>query len=261
MEPDQPANRSAGTGSGVDGDSFVPASPDDLAPSGTQARFQANIAAIQTLRRIEAEDRAATTEERQELARWGSWGATGLSEVFNPARSEFEAEREELRQELSEDEYRAAERTVLNAHYTDPRVAQVMWQAMTDLGFESGRVLEPGSGSGTFIGTAPEGAEMIGVELDPVTAAISQAVYPDANIRTESFADTAVPNDYFDVVIGNVPFGQNVLHDPRHNADRHSMHNHFILKSLDLVKPGGIVGVISSTYTLDSQNTDRKSVV
>ncbi|RUQ19842.1 hypothetical protein [Kocuria sp. HSID16901] len=179
MDRDQPADRPAGPGSdrgtGVDEDAFIPASPDDLAPSGTQARFQANLAAIQTLRRIEAEDRAATTEERQELARWGSWGATGLSEVFNPARSEFEAEREELRQELSEDEYRAAERTVLNAHYTDPRVAQAMWQAVQHLGFESGRVLEPGSGSGTFIGTAPEGAEMTGVELDPVTAAISQA--------------------------------------------------------------------------------------
>jgi N12 class adenine-specific DNA methylase len=261
VESDQPADRAAGPGSGVDESAFIPASPDDLAPSGTQARFQANIAAIQTLRRIEAENREATAEERQELARWGSWGATGLSEVFNPARAEFEAEREELRQELSEDEYRAAERTVLNAHYTDPRIARTMWQAVQDLGFESGRVLEPGSGSGTFIGTAPEGAEMTGVELDPITAAISQAVYPNANIRTESFADTAVPDDYFDVVIGNVPFGQNVLHDPRHNADRHSMHNHFILKSLDLVKPGGIVGVISSTYTLDAQNTSARQAM
>jgi N12 class adenine-specific DNA methylase len=265
VDRDQPADRPAGTGSGpetgVDEDSFIPASPDDLAPSGTQARFQANLTAIQTLRRIEAEDREATTAERQELARWGSWGATGLSEVFNPARPEFEAEREELRQELSEDEYRAAERTVLNAHYTDPRVAQAMWQAMNDFGFESGRVLEPGSGSGTFIGTAPEGAEMTGVELDPVTAAISQAVYPNATIRTESFADTAVPDGYFDVVIGNVPFGQNVLHDPRHNPDRHSMHNHFILKSLDLVKPGGIVGVISSTYTLDAQNSAARQAM
>lgn len=265
VDRDQPADRPAGEGSdrgtGVDEDAFIPASPDDLAPSGTQARFQANLAAIQTLRRIQAEETQATTEERQQLARWGSWGATGLSEVFNPARTEFEAEREELRQELSEAEYRAAERTVLNAHFTDPRVAQAMWQAMTDLGFESGRVLEPGSGSGTFIGTAPDGAEMTGVELDPVTAAISRAVYPNATIRTESFADTAVPDDYFDVVIGNVPFGQNVLHDPRHNPDRHSMHNHFILKSLDLVKPGGIVGVISSTYTLDAQNSAAREAM
>lgn len=143
---------------------------------------------------------------------------------------------------------------MINAHYTDPAIATEVWGALTRLGFAGGRVLEPGSGAGTFIGLAPDGAQTTGVELDLVTAAISQAVYPDATIRTESFADTRMPAGTFDAAVGNVPFSKNVLHDPRHNAAGHSMHNHFILKSLALTRPGGVVGVISSAFTLDAQN-------
>ncbi|MHA7146436.1 helicase-related protein [Arthrobacter sp. TmT3-37] len=188
------------------------------------------------------------------LARWGSWGATGVAEVFDETRSEYEADRAELRELLSESEYRAANRTVINAHYTDPALATELWQTLTTLGFDGGRVLEPGSGAGTFIGLAPETATMTGVELDPITAGISQALYPDADIRAESFADTRLPAGYFDAAVGNVPFAKTKLHDPRHNAGNHSMHNHFIIKSLDLTRPGGVVGVISSAFTLDAQN-------
>lgn len=233
---------------------FVPRAQDDLAPSGAQARFRANLAALRVLRTLQAEERAATEAERTTLARWGSWGASGVAEVFDESRTEYEAERAELHELLKEAEYAAARRTVINAHYTDPAIATEVWGALTGLGFAGGRVLEPGSGAGTFIGLAPEGAQMTGVELDPVTAAISQAIYPDATIRTESFADTRMPGGTFDAAVGNVPFSKNSLHDPRHNAAGHSMHNHFILKSLALTRPGGVVGVISSAFTLDAQN-------
>ncbi|MEG9250171.1 helicase-related protein [Arthrobacter sp. Soc17.1.1.1] len=174
--------------------------------------------------------------------------------MFDETRIEYEADRAQLRELLSEDEYRAANRTVINAHYTDPALAAELWQTLNTLGFTGGRVLEPGSGAGTFIGLAPETATMTGVELDPITAGISQALYPDADIRAESFADTRLPTGYFDAAVGNVPFAKTRLHDPRHNAGNHSMHNHFIIKSLDLTRPGGVVGVISSAFTLDAQN-------
>ncbi len=206
------------------------------------------------LRTLQAEERTATDAERTTLARWGSWGASGVAEVFDESRTEYEADRAELRELLDETEYAAARRTVINAHYTDPAIATEVWGALTALGFQGGRVLEPGSGAGTFIGLAPEGAQMTGVELDPVTAAISQALYPEATIRTESFADTRMPGGVFDAAVGNVPFSRNTLHDPRHNAAGHSMHNHFILKSLALTRPGGVVGVLSSAFTLDAQN-------
>ncbi|MEG9250329.1 helicase-related protein [Arthrobacter sp. Soc17.1.1.1] len=177
-----------------------------------------------------------------------------MAEVFDESRPEYEADRVELRELLSDDEYRAANRTVINAHYTDPALATEIWQTLNTLGFDGGRVLEPGSGAGTFIGLAPESATMTGVELDPITAGISQALYPDADIRAESFADTRLPAGYFDAAVGNVPFAKTRLHDPRHNTGNHSMHNHFIIKSLALTRPGGVVGVISSAFTMDAQN-------
>lgn len=232
----------------------MPRAQDELAPSGAQARFRANLAALRVLRTLQTEERAATVAERATLARWGSWGASGVAEIFDESRLEYEAERAELRELLDEAEYAAARRTVINAHYTDPAIAAEVWGALQGLGFEGGRVLEPGSGAGTFIGLAPEGTQMTGVELDPVTTAISQALYPEASIRAESFADTRMPGGAFDAAVGNVPFSRNSLHDPRHNAAGHSMHNHFILKSLALTRPGGVVGVISSAFTLDAQN-------
>src|SRR5699024_8530402 len=162
--------------------------------------------------------------------------------------------RGQLRSLLSPDEWDAAARTTINAHYTDPLIVRQMWRAMTALGFDGGTVLEPGSGLGTFLGLAPETARMTGVELDPVTAAISRALYPHAEVRGESFADTRLPEASFDAAIGNVPFSDVALHDPVHNPTRQSMHNHFILKSLRLTRPGGMVAVLTSQYTMDAQN-------
>nr|WP_176704916.1 helicase-related protein [Arthrobacter sp.] len=206
------------------------------------------------MRALQADERVATEGEKEILARWGSWGASGVAEVFDENRAEFAADRAELRELFTEDEYRAANRTVINAHYTDPALATEIWQTLQSLGYEGGNVLEPGSGAGTFIGLAPQGTTMTGVELDPVTAGISQALYPEATIRSESFADSQFGSGRFDAAVGNVPFGRNILHDTTHNQGRHSMHNHFIIKSLDLTRPGGMVAVISSAFTLDAQN-------
>jgi hypothetical protein len=133
-----------------------------------------------------------------------------------------------------------------------------MWSTVQELGFTGGTVLEPGSGVGTFMGFAPDAAEMTGVELDPTTAAISQALYPGATVRAESFADTKLPTGHFDLAIGNVPFANVTLHDPRHNAGGHSIHNHFILKSLELTRPGGMVAVLTSSFTLDGTNPSAR---
>ena len=131
---------------------------------------------------------------------------------------------------------------------------RAIWRAVEDLGFDGGRVLEPGAGAGTFIGLAPAGAQMTGVELDPTTAAIARALYPLAVIRAESFAQTPYRAGHFDLTVGNVPFADVRLHDPRHNRGGHSLHNHFIVKSLALTRPGGLVAVLSSRYTLDATN-------
>ena len=190
------------------------------------------------------------------LARWSSWGA--VADVFDPSKENWTAEHTELRGLLTDEEWSAAERTTLNAHYTDPLVVRQMWRALGSLGFTTGSVLEPGSGAGTFIGMAPDGARMTGVELDPLTASISRALYPHAQVRTESFADTRIRTGSFDAAIGNVPFSDVKLHDPVHNpghgAGRHSIHNHFIVKSLALTRPGGLVAVLTSHFTMDSQN-------
>ena len=214
--------------------------------------MQANLAALALLRTLQAADRAATSDEQHVLARWSSWGA--VPELFDEARAEWAPEREQLRTLLDDRAYAAARRTTINAHYTDPVYVEAIWTALKDLGFDGGRVLEPGAGAGTFIGMAPDSAEMVGVELDPTTAAIAAALYPDATIRTESFADTPYRAGHFDATVGNVPFADVRLHDPRHNRGGHSLHNHCIIKSLALTRPGGIVAVLTSRYTLDAQN-------
>jgi SAM-dependent methyltransferase len=186
------------------------------------------------------------------MARWSGWGA--VPEVFDTTRQQFAWAREHLSGLLTEQELAAAARSTINAHYTDAALVQAMWAAAQQLGFDGGHVLEPGCGSGNFIGFAPATAYMTGVELEPTTAAIAAALYPGATIIPGSFADTRTPENSFDLVIGNVPFGQVSLHDPRHNRAGHSIHNHFIIKSLHLTRPGGLVMVLTSRYTMDARN-------
>lgn len=233
-----------------------PQTQHDITPAGLsdRARLRYNMEALRTLRELQRTGRAATPAEQAVLARWTSWGA--LPSVFDPRVSSMAAARDELRRLLSQSEYAAAERTVINAHYTNVAFTRAIWSAMTSLGVDAGHVLEPGCGAGNFIGTSPHPGRirMLGVELDPVSAAIAGFLYPSATIRVESFADSPFPEGSFDAVVGNVPFGSVILHDPKHNTGRHSIHNHFLIKSLHLVKPGGIVTALTSRYTLDAKS-------
>ncbi len=228
-------------------------------PRAPGARIAANLAAIRVLRELSETGHAATPEQQRTLGAWSSWGA--VPQVFDESNPTYVAQQEQLRGLLSDTEWDAASRTTINAHYTDPTFAAAMWSGLADLGFTGGTVLEPGCGSGTFIGLAPEGARMTGVELDPVTAAIAGHLYPQATVVAESFATTRTPAGTYDAVIGNVPFANVTLTDPVHNQARHVMHNHFILKSLALTKPGGTVAVLTSRYTMDAQNPAARRAI
>lgn len=237
---------------------FAPTEP-VLPPSGAKARARANIAAIEVVTELGLADRFATSDEQQVLARWSGWGA--VPDIFDTRKEQWSAEREQLRELLSAQEWGQARRNTLNAHYTDPQIAAAMWDVLRDAGFRSGRVLEPGCGSGTFLAYAPEGAQMVGVELDSVTATIAAALHPYAQIRNEGFEDTRVPAESFTATIGNVPFGKHRPYDPVYNQSRHAIHNYFILKSLALTAPGGYVAVVTSRWTMDAtDNRARKEM-
>ena len=226
--------RAAGPGPGqLTARTFRPNGQDDLAPSGTVARIRANLAALTTVRAIQREHRPATPDEQEILAHWSGWGA--VPEVFDPDRRAHTWARDELSRLLTPAELSAAARNTLNAHYTDAGFVQAIWAGVQDLGFTGGRVLEPGCGSGNFIGFAPRGAQITGVELEPVTAQIAAALYPDADIVNESFASFRASENSFDLAIGNVPFGSFALTDRQHN-------------------PGGLVAVVTSRYTMDARN-------
>ncbi|MEU7106520.1 hypothetical protein ABZ951_15890 [Streptomyces sp. NPDC046215] len=254
---------------------FRPASQDDLAPAGERAKAAANLAAVRTLKQIQAEDRPATPEEQQVLARWSGWGSVPDvfaarpqedDPVFGPggereggyaaaaARWEALADvRDPLRELLDDAEWRAAAASTLSAHYTPPEITAALWQALADLGFDGGEVLEPGSGAGVTFGTAPESARLTGVEIDPTSAAISRLLAPGVTVLNESFADTIAPDGAFDAVVGNVPFARVTLFDPKHNRSRHRIHNHFLVKSVQLTRPGGVVALITSRHTMDAE--------
>ena len=207
------------------------------------------------MRRCRDEDRVANPAEQAALARWAGWGA--IPQVFDDADDRFAAERAQIRQLLgTEEAWSQARRTTLNAHYTSASVVTAMWSAVRDLGVDGPvRVLEPGCGSGNFLGFAPPDAVLTGVELDPTTAAIARHLYGDrATIHTGAFEDLRVEDGAFDVAIGNVPFAKVTPHDPHHNRGRHALHNYFLLKSLHLTRPGGLVVALTSRYTLDARN-------
>jgi N12 class adenine-specific DNA methylase len=262
--PRPPAAASAVAGGDTDSDGieaaagsaeparFRAAGQDDLAPSGAVTRARANIEALRLVREIEQAGRPATADEQRVLARWSGWGA--VPDVFDERREQFGWARDALAEVLTDRELAAAAANTLNAHYTDAALVREIWDGVRQLGFAGGEVLEPGCGSGTFIGAAPADARMTGVEVEPVTASIARHLYPDAEILTESFANIRAAQGAFDLTIGNVPFGDYVLNDKRHNAAGHSIHNHFLIKSLQLTRPGGLVVAITSRYTMDAQN-------
>lgn len=228
-----------------------------LRPSGFQARLDANIAALETLQTLEAGSQYATNDQQQVLAGWSSWGA--LPEVFDASSQRVAADtRQYVRDLLGEDGWQQARATTLNAHYTDPQHTAAIWNALRRAGFDGGPVLEPGSGSGEFIGQAPDNAQMVGVELDQTTARISSWLYPSAQIQAHGFEHTQFAEQSFNAVVGNVPFGNFSVADSTYNAQHHSIHNYFIAKSLRHTAPGGYVAVMTSTWTMDSQRTTAR---
>ncbi|MGI8808932.1 MAG: DEAD/DEAH box helicase family protein, partial [Acidimicrobiales bacterium] len=218
------------------------------------SKLKANLAALEVLDRLRTERRNASAEEQSALARWSGWGS--LPKVFDEANADYAPAREQARRLLGDEAaWTAARRTTLNAHYTPAEVVAAMWRAVGDLGFTGGQVLEPGCGSGNFVGLAPDGCEITGVEADATTAAVARHLYgARATIRAERFESFTAPDGHFDLVIGNVPFAKVTPHDPRYNRSRLGLHNYFIVKSLELTRPGGLVAVLTSRYTADARN-------
>lgn len=230
-----------------------PTDQGELAPSGKRARVRANLEVLRVLDVLDAQARPADEAERRVLARWSGWGA--VPGVFDETDARWSAERAELRDRLGQQGMAAAAASTLNAHYTDLAIVHAIWDAVIALGFSGGQVLEPGCGSGNFLHALPTGASVVAVEQEPVTARVAAALHPQAMVRCESFADTRLADASIDLVIGNVPFGAVKLHDRRHNpGGRLSIHNHFLIKALRLLRPGGLLAVLTSRYTLDARD-------
>lgn len=232
--------------------------PDDQLGAGSlKEKCHANFRAIEVLRAVETERRKATPEEQQILVRYVGWG--GLPQVFATHEdSTWQAERVRLRELLTPEEYRSAQATTLNAHYTSPTVVSAMYGAVQRLGFTHGKILEPSVGSGHFFGLMPEAmreqSTLTGIEIDSLTAGIARLLYPDANIRQQGFEQSKLPNDGFDLVVSNVPFGNYKVFDPEFNRHNFLIHDYFFAKALEKTRPGGLVAFITSMGTMDKQD-------
>ncbi|MBP5718603.1 MAG: N-6 DNA methylase, partial [Abditibacteriota bacterium] len=219
-------------------------------------RFRANMDAVRTLKTIESEGRSATREEQEILSRYVGWG--GLADAFDSSKKTWKKEYQELLDALTPEEYEAARASILDAYFTSPAVCRAVWEAVKNMGFTVGNVLEPSCGVGNFFGTIPEemsGSRLYGVEPDSQSGRIAKQLYPDANIIVTGF-ETTSRRDFFDLAIGNVPFGQQRVNDKAYNKLGFSIHNYFFAKALDQVRPGGVVAFITSHHTMDAKSTD-----
>jgi len=227
----------------------------DLGAGGPQAKYKANMEAIHLLQTLEKEERLATPEEQEILSRYVGWG--GIPQAFEESNSSWADEYLELKNTLSPEEYRAARASTLNAFYTSPIVIRSMYEALENMGLKQGNILEPSCGVGNFMGLIPESmskTNMYGVELDPVSGRIAKQLYQKNKIAVQGFEETSYPDSFFDCVIGNVPFGAYQVSDRRYDRHHFMIHDYFIAKSLDLVRPGGVVAVVTSSGTMDKQN-------
>ena len=227
---------------------------DDLGTGGPKAKFQANMAAIRLLKNLEQEGLQASPEQQEILSRYVGWG--GLADAFEESKPTWSGEFAELRSTLTPEEYTAARASTLNAHYTTPTVIRAIYEAVGNMGFQTGNILEPSMGVGNFFGMLPEemqSSRLYGVELDSITGRIAGQLYPKANITVAGF-ETTDRRDFFDLAIGNVPFGQYKVNDPAYNKLGFNIHNYFFAKALDQVRPGGVVAFVTSRYTMDAQN-------
>lgn len=228
---------------------------DALGHGGPKAKFRMNMDAIRTLQTIEFEQRLATPEEQEVLSRYVGWGS--LPQVFEESNAAWADEFRKLYETLSPEEYEAARASVLNAHYTSPTVIKAMYAAIEKMGFRMGNILEPSCGIGNFFGLLPEsmaGSRLYGVELDSLTGRIAKQLYQNANIAIQGYEATSLPDSFFDVAIGNVPFGDYGVADKRYDRNRFLIHDYFFAKTLDKVRPGGIVAFVTSSGTLDKKN-------
>ena len=231
---------------------------DDLGVGGPKQKFARNIEAIRTLFKLEQEHRGATAEEQQVLSQYVGWG--GLADAFDPSKDSWAKEYAELKGLLSEDEYAAARASTLNAHYTSPTVIRGIYDAVEKMGFQAGNILEPSMGVGNFFGMLPDtmqGSRLYGVELDSITGRIAKNLYPQADITVAGF-ETTDRRDFYDLAVGNVPFGQYKVNDKAYNKLGFSIHNYFFAKAIDQVRPGGIVAFVTSRYTMDSKDSTAR---
>ena len=231
---------------------------DHLGEGGAKQKYARNIEAIRTLFRLEAEHRGATAEEQQVLSQYVGWG--GLADTFDPSKDSWAKEYAELKGLLSEDEYAAARSSTLNAHYTSPTVIHGIYDAVERMGFRSGNILEPSMGVGNFFGMLPDSmadSRLYGVELDSITGRIAKKLYPQADITVAGF-ETTDRRDFYDLAVGNVPFGQYKVNDKAYNKLGFSIHNYFFAKAIDQVRPGGVVAFVTSRYTMDSKDSTAR---
>jgi adenine-specific DNA methylase len=228
---------------------------EELGAGGPKQKFARNIKAIKTLFTLEQGHRGATAEEQQVLSQYVGWG--GLADAFDPDKNSWAKEYAELKGLLSEEEYKAARGSVLNAHYTSPTIIRAIYDAVERMGFRTGNILEPSMGVGNFFGMLPESmadSRLYGVELDSITGRIAQKLYLEANIKVAGF-ETTDRRDFYDLAVGNVPFGNYKVNDKAYNKLNFSIHNYFFAKAIDQVRPGGIVAFVTSRYTLDSKDS------
>ena len=231
---------------------------DHLGEGGAKQKYARNIEAIRTLFKLEQEHRGATAEEQQVLSQYVGWG--GLSDAFDPSKDNCAKEYAELKNLLSEDEYTAARSSTLNAHYTSPVVIRSIYEAVEKMGFKSGNILEPSMGVGNFFGMLPDtmaDSRLYGVELDSITGRIAKKLYPQADITVAGF-ETTDRQDFYDLAIGNVPFGQYKVNDKAYNKLGFNIHNYFFAKAIDQVRPGGVIAFVTSRYTMDSKDSTAR---
>ena len=231
---------------------------DNLGIGGPKQKFARNIEAIQTLRTLEQEHRGATAEEQQVLSQYVGWG--GLADAFDPNKENWSTEYTQLKGLLTEEEYAAARASTLNAHYTSPTVIRSIYDAVERMGFHSGNILEPSMGVGNFFGMLPDSmadSRLYGVELDSITGRVAKKLYPQADITVAGF-ETTDRRDFYDLAVGNVPFGQYKVNDKAYNKLGFSIHNYFFAKAIDQVRPGGIVAFVTSRYTMDSKDSTAR---
>jgi len=229
---------------------------DELGYGGAKAKYQMNVAAIRTLQTIESEHRLATPEEQEILSKYVGWG--GVADAFDETKDNWRSEYAELKGLLTESEYSSARESTLNAHYTSPTVIKAIYECVANMGFTTGNVLEPACGIGNFFGLVPEAMgkiKLYGIELDSITGRIAKQLYQNANIAVQGYEDSSLPDSFFDLAVGNVPFGNYGVSDKRYDKNHFMVHDYFFAKTLDKVRPGGIIAFVTSSGTMDKKNS------